>query len=211
MTEDMERKGTVTQGVDMERLEAFLEFAEENPDEVQFELEATGVYEGRAIHTKASTGPYTLGGREIDRVAREYTTHFGGHREVEDAVGFVDPTDRREVIESALAALSGCLNAAISMSALAKGIDLEELETAVRIEWDPFVFLHLEDVEGEDGDPVDMFGDLQVEFEVAGDLDEDDLRYIEESAGRSAVYNLMTLAHHCEPTARLKEPSVRAN
>ncbi|MFC4551562.1 MULTISPECIES: hypothetical protein [Halorussus] len=58
---------------------------------------------------------------------------------------------------------------------------------------------------------MDMFGDLQVEFKVAGNLDEDDFRYIEESAGRSAVYNLMTVAHHCEPTARPKNPSVRAN
>ena len=94
-----------------------------------------------------------------------------------------------EVIETALAALSGCLNAAISMSVLARGINLE----------------------GEDGEPVDMFGDLQVEFEVAGDLDEEDLRFIEESAGRSAVSNLVTLAHRCEPPARLQNPSVRVN
>ena len=210
MTDNIEQEQVVMHGVDMEQLEAFLEFAEENPEAVQFGLEARGVYEGHAIHTKATTGPYTLGGEEIDRVAREYVTHFGGHQEVEEAVGFVDPTDRQEVIETALAALSGCLNAAISMSALARGIDLEELETTVRIDWDPFVILHLEDIEGEDGEPVDMFGDLKVEFEVAGDLDEDDLRYIEESAGRSAVYNLMTLAHHSEPTARRKEQSVKA-
>ena len=211
MTENVNQEETVTHGVDVERLGAFLESAEENPEDVQFELESTGVYEGRAIHTTARTGPYTLGGQKIDRVAREYVTHFGGHREVEEAVGFVDPTDRREVIETALAALSGCLNAAISMSALAKGIDLEELGTTIRIEWDPFVFLLLEDIEGEDGDPVDMFGDLQVRLEVAGDLDGEDLRYIEESAGRSAVYNLVTLAHRCEPSARLKEPAVRAD
>jgi hypothetical protein len=45
-----------------------------------------------------------------------------------------------------------------------------------------------------------------VEIEVAGEgLDEADLRYIEESVGRSAVYNLVTLAHRCEPTARLAD------
>ena len=97
------------------------------------------------------------------------------------------------------------------MSALARGIDLEELETTVRIEWNLFVFHHLEDIESEDGNPVDMFGDLQVEFEVAGDLDEEGLQFIEESAGRSAVYNLVTLAHRCEPTARFKNSSVRVN
>ncbi len=206
MSTEIEQESPVRQGVDMEKLAAFLEFAEANPEDVQFGLEATGTYEGRAIHTKATTGPYTLGGQEIGRAAREFTMHFGGHREVEAAVGFVDPTDRREVIESALAALCGCLNAAISMSALARGIELDELGTTVRIAWDPFVSLHLEAREGEDGEPIDMFGDLEVEIEVAGDLDEEDLQYIEESAGRSAVYNLVTLAHRSRPTARLKGP-----
>lgn len=198
------------QGVDLDSLEAFLEFATENPDDVQFELGASGVYEGRAIHTKATTRPYTLGGGEIDRVAREYTYHFGGHKEVEDAVGFIDPTDRPEVIETALAALTGCINAAVSMSAIAKGIELDELETSVRIPWDPFVFLHLEDIEAEDG-PIDMFGDLEVTIRVSGeDLDDANLRYLEESVGRSAVYNLMTLAHRCNPrvsTSMRRAPS----
>lgn len=197
-------------GVDVDGLAAFLEFAAENPADVQFELEAQGVYERRAIHTKATTGPYTLGGDRIDRVAREYTYHFGGHREVEEAVGFVDPTDRPEVIETALAALSGCINAAVSMSALARGIELTDLETTVRISWDPFVFLHLEEIENEGGEPVDVFGNLEVDLAVGGDLTEDDLRYVEESVRRSAVYNLVTLAHDSEPTARLMENSVAA-
>ena len=204
MSAEMERDGTVAQGVDLEQLSAFLEYAEANPDDVQFGLRAEGVYEGRAIHTKATTGPYALGGERIDRVAREYTHHFGGHREVEEAVGFTDPTDRPEVIETALAALSGCINAAVSMSALARGIELDELETSVAIDWDPFVFLHLADVADGSGDPVDMFGDLSVDITVSGDgLDEADRRYLEESVGRSAVYNLVTLAHRCVPTVRL--------
>lgn len=206
MTEATHREEETTKhGVDMENVAAFLDYAEDNPADVQFELGATGTYEGRAIHTTAKTGPYTLGDGEIDRLAREYTYHFGGHREVEEAVGFVDPTDRPEVIETALAALAGCLNAAISMSALAQGVDLEALETTVRIEWDPFVFLWLAEVEDEDGEPRDMFGDFQIEIEVAGeDIDEDTLDEIEEWTGRSAVYNLITLAHRCEPTVTLK-------
>ncbi|WP_254544529.1 OsmC family protein [Halomarina pelagica] len=205
MTETTQREARIEQGVDLENLGAFLDYAEANPADVQFELGAVGTYEGRAIHTRAKTGPYALGGGEIDRVAREYTYHFGGHREVEEAVGFVDPTDRREVIETALAALSGCLNAAISMSAIAQGVDLDELETTVRIEWDPFVFLWLEDVEGPDGAPRDMFGDLRVEIEVSGEnVDETTLDEIREWTGRSAVYNLVTLPHRCEPEVRLK-------
>lgn len=192
-------------GIDLWNLEAFLDYAEANPADVQFELEAEGTYEGRAIHTTAKTGPYTLGSQKIDRLARENIYHFGGHKEVEEAVGFVDPTDRPEVIETALAALAGCLNAAISMSALAQGVALTGLETTVRIEWDPFVFLWLEDIEDEDGEPQDMFGDLEVEIEVDGEnIDEETLGEIKEWTDRSAVYNLITLAHRCEPVVTLK-------
>lgn len=45
------------------------------------------------------------------------------HREVEEALGFEDPTDREEIIEAALAALTSCINTAVSASALVRGID----------------------------------------------------------------------------------------
>lgn len=202
MSQTHSQEATVSQGVDTAALADFLDFAAENPEAVQFGLEAVGEYEGRAIHTAARTGPYTLGGDTIDRAAREYVSHFGGHREVEDAVGFEDPTDRQEVIETALASLTGCLNAALSMSAIARGIELDSLETRVRVDWDPFVFLHLRDIEV-DGKPVDMFGDLDIEITVSGDLSEEDRRYLEDSVGRSAVYNLFTLAHAAEPSVRI--------
>lgn len=204
MNQTHSQESTVSQGVDTAALADFLDFAAENPEAVQFGLEAVGEYEGRAIHTAARTGPYTLGGDRIDRPAREYVSHFGGHREVEDAVGFEDPTDRQEVIETALACLTGCINAALSMSAIARGIELDALETRVRVDWDPFVFLHLRDIQ-EDGDPVDMFGDLDVEITVSGDLSEDDRRYLEESVGRSAVYNLFTLPHVASPSVTVAE------
>ncbi|QLG60580.1 hypothetical protein [Halorarum salinum] len=79
------------------------------------------------------------------------------------------------------------------------------------IDWGPFVFLHLADVEDGAGDPIDTFGDLNVDIDVAGEgLDGADRRYLEESVGRSAVYDLVTPAHACEPNLRLtgaSEPS----
>lgn len=126
---------SVRQGVDLDKLEQFVEFASANPADVQFRLEATGEYEGRAAHTATSTGPYTLGGQRIDRLARRYTRHYGAHREVEEALGFTDPTDREEVIEAVLAALTGCINTAVSSSALVRGIELEELVTKVSVAW----------------------------------------------------------------------------
>lgn len=131
----------VRQGVDTEQLRSFCEHAGAHPEQVQFVLEATGTYEGRVAHTRARTGPYTLGGQRIDRVAREAVHHLGAHKEVEDALGFVEPTDRDEATELVLAALTGCINTAVSASAIVRGIELSRLETRVEIGWDPFVFL----------------------------------------------------------------------
>jgi hypothetical protein len=201
MSTETDAGSSVRQGVDIDAFQRFRNHAKANPDDVQFEFEATGVYEGRAVHTKATTGPFTLGGQRIDRIARQYTYHFGAHREVEDALGFVHPTDREEVIECTLAALTGCINAVVSMSALARGIELDRLETTVRISWNPFVFLTLKDAEG-----TDQFSDLRIELVVGGkDLTEHDVAFLQEAVERSAVYNLVTMAHRSSPVVRLAE------
>ena len=192
----------VRQGVDLDALEQFTEFASANRGEVQFGFEAVGEYEGRAVHTTATTGPYTLGGSRIDRLARRYTRHYGAHKEVEAALGFTEPTDREEVIEAVLAALTGCINATVSTSALARGIELDQLTTTVSVGWDPFVFLHLSEPEHQ-GSAVSQFRDLRVEVTVAGHgLTEEDLRYLQHSVTRSAVYNLITTANDSSPEIR---------
>ena len=137
-------------------------------------------------------------------MARRYVHHFGAHKEVEAAVGFVEPTDREEVVEVVLASLTACINAVVSTSALARGIDVDALTTNVSIGWDPFVFLHLVEPAPADSDTdVDQFGPLHVELEVTGDgLTDDDLDYLRWSVRRSAVFNLITLARPTTPSIR---------
>ena len=191
-------------GIDLAAHEEFLAYAEENPDAVQFVLSAVGTDEGRVLHTRSTTQSYSLGGQEIDRVAREYTHHFGGHREVEEAVGFVDPTDREEAIEVALAALTGCINGSISLSAVQAGVDIDELETTVSVAFDPSVFLGLEEIENAEGGRTNMYGDLQIDVKVRGDdFDDEMLDQVQEWVGRSPVYNLMTLGHDAAPQVSL--------
>lgn len=192
----------VVQGVDLDALEQFVEFAAANPADVQFGFEATGEYEGRVAHTVTTTGPYTLGGERIDRIARRYTRHYGAHEEVEEALGFVAPTDREEVIEAVLAALTGCINTAVSASAVVRGIELDALTTTVTVAWDPFVFLHIAEPV-QDGTPTQQFTDLRIELTVAGDdLTDEDLDYLRSSVNRSAVYNLVTTANLASPIVR---------
>lgn len=193
----------VRQGIDVGRFQEFCEYAEEHPEEVQFVLEAEGEYEGRVAHTRTATGPYTLGGERIDRAARRYVHHMGAHREVEEALGFTAATDREEAMEVALAALTACINTAVSGSAVGRGIELSRLETRVSVGWDPFVFLHLREPV-ENGGLVNQFEGLTIELFVDGEnLTEDDRAYLQASVRRSAVYNLFTLGHGNAPTVTL--------
>jgi len=190
--------------------EEFLAYAEANPEAVQFELSAVGTDEGRVLHTRTQTQSYSLGGQEFDRVARGYTHHFGGHKEVEDAVGFVDPTDREEAIEVALAALTACINGSVSLSAVQAGVDIDEIETTVTVDFDPSVFLGIEEARNAEGTPVNMYGDLRVDIQVSGDdLDDDVLDHVREWVSRSPVYNLMTLGHEAPP--QVSQKSDQAN
>lgn len=199
MNGEIRRELGLASGLDIDAFETFCEFARENPADVQFDLEATGVSEGRAVHTRATTGPYTLGGGTIDRLGRRYTYHLGAHKEVEEALGFTAPTDRPEPTEVVLAALTGCLNAAVAASALKRGLDLDHIEVRVGVPWNPFVFLHLTDPET-GGQIHNQFGELKVELHAEGnDITEGDIAYLQESMKRSAVYNIFRLPHSCEP------------
>jgi uncharacterized OsmC-like protein len=194
---------TVKQGVDLEAFHEFVEHATANPEEIQMELGARAPYEGRLFHSLARVDEYTLGDEEIERETREYTLPMGAWREVEEASGFVDPTDRMEPIEVALAALSGCLNVAVGVTALANDIELEGLETNVRLDFDPRVVLMIHDIE----DSENTFENIRVEIEVSGDdLSEADAELLAEGAKRSPVWNLMHLAHEMEPIVDIQRP-----
>jgi uncharacterized OsmC-like protein len=191
-------------GIDVAAHEEFLAFASEHPEAIQFVLSAVGTDEGRVLHTRSKTQSYSLGGQEIDRFGREYTQHFGGHKEVEAHVGFVDPTDREEAIEVALAALTGCINGSVSLSAVQAGVDIDELETTVTVDFDPSVFLGLAEPNDADGTPTNMYGDLRIDIRVSGEnLDDETLDRIRGWVSRSPVYNLLTLGHDASPRVSL--------
>lgn len=199
-------KQDVRYGVDSRKFADFVEFAKANPNDVQFELGANGYWEGRAFHTLSKVGPYSLGRQTIDRETRDYTFPFGAHKEVEAALGFVDPDDRPEVIETALAALCGCLNHVISLHLVSEGLDVEELETTVRMPWSPFVALDIDEAVTEDGALRNQYGDLEIEITVGGEnVTDETLERIQSAARRSAVYNLVALAHPAEPTVKKME------
>lgn len=197
-----QQKETVKQGVDLDEFHEFVEYATENPGDVQFELGARALYEGRLFHSLAKVDAYSLGGEEIERETREYTLPLGAWKEVEEATGFIDPTDRMEPIEVALAALTGCVNVAVGVTALANDIELDGLETTVRLDFDPRVIFMIHDVDQSD----ETFDDINVEIIVSGDdLTAEDAEVLAAGAQRSPVWNLMRLAHEMEPVVSVEQ------
>ena len=111
-----------------------------------------------------------------------------------------------------MAALSGCLNHVISLHLVSEGLDVEDIETTVRIPWSPFVALDIDDAETEDGTLRDQYGELEVEIRVGGEnVTEETLERVRRAARRSAVFNLISLAHPAEPTVEAMEPEATAD
>ena len=90
----------IASGMDLDKLEAFRAALQKDP--VVLGLEARGVWEGHSGRSTVHIGPYELGGDRIERETRHYTIPYGAWREVEEAIGFVGPTDRAEPVEMAL-------------------------------------------------------------------------------------------------------------
>ena len=175
-------------GVDTETLEGFAAHAAEHPEEVQFGLQATASYEGTCAHSLARVEGYELGGERIERDTRAYTIPYGGWREVLETAGWVGTTDRLEPVEAALSALAACINVGISLNAVANGIEIDDLETTVRTDFDPAVLFSLADLKDSEG----VFENLTADVNVEGaDVDPD---VIDEWARRAPVYTLISLA-----------------
>ena len=184
--------GQVINGMDLEKLEAFRSALKENP--VILGLEARGVWEGHSGRSTVHIGRYTLGDELIDRETRHYTIPYGAWREVEDAIGFVGPTDRAEPVEMALGAIAACLINSIALNAPRHNINLEELEIEVHSDIDPSVLF---EVKGPDAHASRM-PKITTEVKVKGDISDEQLRKIKELVHYSPVHGMVEFPNNTE-------------
>lgn len=195
-------QSTIKHGVDLEQYGRFIEHATDHPADVELGLGAKGIAEGRPMHTLAKIDGYDLGGEPIRRETREYSFQLGAFKEVETEAGFVEPSDRPEPVEVAMAALTGCINATLDVVALENGIELDALETSVSVDLDPRVFFGILDVDHAD----EMYDDFTIDVAVSGaDLSEEDAEILREGARRSPVFNLIAGSHDLSPKVRLAD------
>jgi uncharacterized OsmC-like protein len=179
---------TVRQNVDLEKLNGFRDFLEENPEQGRLHLTAKALYEGQVGRSTVHVGPYGLDDAKIERETRHYTFPFGAWREIEEALGVGGPTDRMEPVEMTLAATAACIVNSISYNAARLGIDTEGLEINVRSTVDPRVLLALKGPE-EHGS---CLGNVEYDVKVTGDVSDEDLETIRSLCKYSPVFGMLT-------------------
>lgn len=182
----------VVNGMDIEKLEAFRQSLDGDP--VILGLSAMGIWEGHSGRSTVHIGPYVLGGDRIDRPTRHYTIPYGAWREVEEAIGFVGPTDRMEPVEMALSAIAACLINSIALNAHRHGIKLDGLEIKVSCDIDPSVLFEVKEPEAH----TSCMPKIISEVKVKGDLTEEQLETIERLVHYSPVHGLIEYANTVE-------------
>lgn len=182
----------IVNGMDLNKLEAFRTALRINP--VKLDLEVRGIWEGHSFRSTVHFGPYTLGGKRIERDDRYYTIPYGAWREVEDAVGFVGPTDRVEPVEMALGAVAACLSNSLAVNAPRHGIILEGMEIRVRTELDPSVLFELKGPEAH----TSCIPKMTTEVKVKGNITDEQLKTLERLAHYSPVHGMIEYPINCE-------------
>ncbi|MDJ1432456.1 OsmC family protein [Halostagnicola sp. A-GB9-2] len=192
------RKGERAHGLDAGEHLEFIDWLEANPKSGMLEFRASGVTEEVANRTTATIGDWALGGKKMG-ADREHSLEFGLPPELEEAMGYVEPTDRYEAIEGALAGLTACINGTIVYNAIREGIDVEEVTTTVRAPVDLRVLFGIHDMDR----VQDMYGELEIDVAVTGDLTAGERSMVREFPRRSPVYNLVTFEHPNRPRVEI--------
>jgi len=182
----------IVSGMDLDKLEAFRTSLEESP--VILGLGAQGVWEGHSGRSTVHIGPYDLDGQHIERKTRHYTIPYGAWKEVEEAIGFVGPTDRAEPVEMALGAVAACLVNSIALNAPRHGIKLEGLEITVHADVDPSVLFEVKGPESH----TSCIPKITTEVKVKGDLTDEQLQTIQELVHYSPVHGMVEYANTVE-------------
>jgi len=186
----------IVSGMDLDKLESFRHSLQTNP--VSLGLEAHGIWEGHSGRSTVHIGKYRLGDETIERPTRHYALPYGAWAEVEEAAGFVGPTDRMEPVEMALSAVAACLTNSIALNAPRHGINLEGLEVKVSADIDPSVLFELKGPE----EHTSCMPKVTSEITVEGDLTDEQLRTIKRLARYSPVHGMIEFANKTETKVR---------
>ena len=177
----------VRHGVDVSNHLEFIDWMASNPEDAEVKFSAAGTSEDVINRTTATIGEWKLGGEPMGE-DRDHTLQFGLPPEIEEAMGYTELEDRYESIETALAALTACINGTIGYNAVREGIAFDEVETKVSVPVDLRLLFGIHDVDRAD----EMYGDIHLDVTVtAPDLSPEEIKQVSTYPARSPTYNLI--------------------
>jgi uncharacterized OsmC-like protein len=179
---------TAFPGFDTEKLEQFVGYATQNPNDVVLGIEAKAIWESEAGESLGKIGPWSLAGQRMEKPTRDYSIQFGAWKEVADAIGVEGARDKIEPVEAALAGMCACVTYAICINAAREGVSFEGLQVSARATVDPRVLLGIVPAD----EAASCLQSVDMDIEVKGDLTETDRNRIREMAKRSPVHALVT-------------------
>jgi len=192
-----ESRSQVRKGIDLARYYAMVDAVRENPEFGVLTFRAANETEDMLYHGKACISTFKIGDEEFGQT-RQHIIHTGLPLELQTEA--VEPVDRVEPVELALAAMGDCVIGTINIYALLNDIDVDRVSAEVSAPVDTAVLLDLADLEQRH----DMYGPLQINVQIEGDsLTEADRRFLEEQALRSPVFNLIALDHDVMPVVTI--------
>ena len=189
-------RGKIVNGMDLDKLETFRASIKDNP--ITLGLEVKGTWEGHSGRSTVHIGPYRLGNDRIERPTRHYSASYGAWKEVEEALGFVDPTDRAEPLEMALSAVAACLTNSIALNAPRLGIPLKGLEIKVACDIDPSMLFQVKGPESH----TDCMPRITTEVTAQGDLTDEQLETIQQLISNSPVHGMLEYSNKMVSTVR---------
>jgi uncharacterized OsmC-like protein len=173
-------------GIDARQIEAFTKEYNKSPKSFTLGLEARSIWEGRGLGNLGKVGPWKLGTSAIKKPSRDFSVQLGSWQEVGDALGVEGADDRIEPVETALMALSSCVNEAITLNCARTGVDLRGLEVKANLDVDPGPIVGAKEPE----DWMKNLKSVKLDVTARGKFSQRDKTMVEEGAARSPIHHI---------------------
>jgi uncharacterized OsmC-like protein len=181
---------TIRQKVNLDTMESFRNFLNENPDKGKLHLEARAVYQGQAGQCQINVGRFSLDDEIMDQANRNHSIQIGVPRQLSEMIGMESVSDNMEPVEMALASTAACLVHSVTLNAARMGINTTGLEITVRTTVDPRMLLALESPEKHRTN----MGAIEFEVIVGEEVSDEEMEMIHKLCRYSPVRAMMSEA-----------------
>jgi uncharacterized OsmC-like protein len=181
---------TIRQNINLDTMENFRTFLNENPEKGKLHLEAKAIYQGKAGQCQIHVGRFSLDDEIMDQENRNHSIQIGAPEQLAKMIGMESVSDDMEPVEMVLASTAACLVHSVTLNAARMGINTTGLEITVRTTVDPRMLLALESPENHRTN----MGAIEFEVMVGEEVSDEEMEMIHKLCRYSPVHAMMSEA-----------------